>query len=654
MPANPQFSPQELFEIGVAGYLQELRSLAQIIASDSFADLLPLFKNYTDFLHRNLDQHFPQDLILDLANAENTIHVNRVPIIGERLFSCASLAAACETFNGWTIDAGTINAGNCAEILRDNIQVSGVTQQRLGEIMAIRLNRSDAVRTAQIIKLLGLLPGDSSQYDQLALGASLARRGREGFHRIPGIGPERPGAGFSGSSRLNFAVRSCEPKSLVIIDSDKNLERDFEHINRTESPIIRALNLDLYEGLDCLATAVEQGEFSPRNLVTMFRLEPRALPEIPVFLDKLSRVVNKSAFFLATVGSGNTSLEFVARQQVMDELTLQLQARGLRPLRIVMYEQENQASGWVDPTFSVSEYASYEILFCNLDAAVSLPQEPRKKDGSQRESSTDLNPELWNSFLPTNRMEMAQGIIEFLKRKGQLSDQPEEVLNLGSGVGETSACLEKLHPSFSITDVDQISHKPGLMHRKYVQNDVTSLPFRNDSYDALFSSYTFSYLDNRKAVMGEWLRVLKPGGSAYLVFHAPHSAYLNTAREMLSADMAIDFFKLIAQYPGRDYTGLYDWFCRQNFAWRMAFKQERQFMSYVHEIQICKHLVEKVANQMFSTDAQIYAFFKSFNAAGISVNVLDRNFIVQPVKNADAEPIVAWFVVLRKPSDGST
>jgi len=70
----------------------------------------------------------------------------------------------------------------------------------------------------------------------------------------------------------------------------------------------------------------------PRNLVSMFRLEPRALLEISRFLNKLSKVVAKSAYFLATVGSGNTMLEFTARQAAMDEPVEQLRARGLRPL----------------------------------------------------------------------------------------------------------------------------------------------------------------------------------------------------------------------------------------------------------------------------------------------------------------------------------
>ncbi|MDC3196812.1 class I SAM-dependent methyltransferase [Gammaproteobacteria bacterium] len=649
MPANLQFSPQELFDIGVAGYLQDLLALVRIIKSDSFTDLLPLFTNYADFLRCDLEQHFPQDLIGKLTNAENTIYADRIPEIGERLFNCANLAATCETFNGWTIDAGTLSEENCAELLRDNIHSSGTEPHRLAQIMGVRLNRSDGVRVAQIIKLLGLT-SDSNQYDQLALGASMARRDREGFHRIPGIGPQMPGGAFSSSSKLNFAVKSCDPKSLVIIDNDRNLSQDFEQMNRSENSRIQALNLDLYEGLDRLVTAVEQGDCSPRNLVTMFRLEPTALPEIPIFLDKLNKVVTKSAVFLATIGSGNTHLEFTAKKAAMNELVAQLRARGLRPLRVILYEQESPEISQINPAFGVSEFASFEILFCHLGSAVSERPQPLNEDATPGKLSADLNPDLWNSFLPSNRMEMVRGVIEFLKTQRRLTDQPTQMLNLGSGVGETASCLEKLHPSFSVTDIDQIPFKRGLMHKRYLQNDVTSLPFLNASFAALFSSYTFSYLGNSIEVMREWLRVLKPGGNAYFIFHAPQSAYLNTAREMLSADMTRDFFELMQRYEGGDFTGLYDWFCQQNFAWSMAFKQEQEFLSYAHEIQVCKHLVEEVAGSMFSTDAQIYTFFEDLGATEVSVNVIDKSFTIHPSDHSLAEPIVAWFVALRKSS----
>jgi len=58
---------------------------------------------------------------MELTNEENISSVDRLPEIGERLFNCANLAADCETFNGWTIDAGILTERDCHGFLWDNI-----------------------------------------------------------------------------------------------------------------------------------------------------------------------------------------------------------------------------------------------------------------------------------------------------------------------------------------------------------------------------------------------------------------------------------------------------------------------------------------------------------------------------------------------------
>lgn len=650
MPDNTNLNPQELFDTGVAGYLKELRLLALTLSSEDIALLLPLFRDYEDFLARGLARQFSLDLAQQLKDEDDTIFASRVPASGRSLFNCANLAAACEIFNGWTIEAGAITEANTAQFLMENMRLSGMDQEHLGKIMAIRLNRGDAVRTAQIIKLLGLLPAAASHYAQLALGASMARRDREGFHRIPGIGPSMPGGEFSSTSGLNFAVKGCEPDSLVIIDNDPKLEQDFLHINRSEGPKIQALNQDLYVGLEQLAATMTAGNCGPRNLVTLYRLEPRAIPDIPRFLDKLVEVTDDGAYFVATIGSGNSNSEFADRTAVLDEMTAALRSRDMSPLRIVMHGQELQPNGHASPDFGISEFASFEILFCRLGDGAGLQSEQHGVSATATKKVRDLNPELWNSFLPSNRMELARGVVTFLEQLGRLRGQSVNLLNLGSGVGVTSSCLEKAYPAFSLTDIDQVPYRNGLMHERYLQADVASLPLRNHSYDALFSSFTFSYLGNSEEVMKEWLRVLRPGGDAYFIFHAPHSAYLTTAKKMLSAGVSQDFFKLLPHFPGPSFTGLYDWYCRQSHAWKMAFTEEQEFLSYAHEIQVCRHLVDEVASLMFSSVEQIEGFFSELDVTDVSVHVLDEQFnVLQPGDRLNQTPFLAWFIVLTKP-----
>lgn len=149
--------------------------------------------------------------------------------------------------------------------------------------------------------------------------------------------------------------------------------------------------------------------------------------------------------------------------------------------------------------------------------------------------------------------------------------------------------------------------------------------------------------------MSEWRRVLKPGGNACFISHAPAISLF----EYSQRDVLCRYGKRFLPVKPKLFRTRHYWLIRlvfpTNMAWAMAFKQERQFLSYAHEIQIYKHLVEEVSSSMFSTDVQIHAFFEDLGATEISVNVLDKNFTVQPSNDSFSEPVIAWFVALRKP-----
>jgi len=47
---------------------------------------------------------------------------------------------------------------------------------------------------------------------------------------------------------------------------------------------------------------------------------------------------------------------------------------------------------------------------------------------------------------------------------------------------------------------------------KWVKDDITSMPFKNDSFDIVYSMRVFQHLENPEQAAYEVLRVLKPGG----------------------------------------------------------------------------------------------------------------------------------------------
>ncbi len=82
----------------------------------------------------DLRRYFPAGMLQELAG-RNTLSTFGLPDNGRRLFGCANLAAACEIFNGWTIDGGAVNSNNSAQFLADNMRLSGKDSQQLGRVM---------------------------------------------------------------------------------------------------------------------------------------------------------------------------------------------------------------------------------------------------------------------------------------------------------------------------------------------------------------------------------------------------------------------------------------------------------------------------------------------------------------------------------------
>jgi ubiquinone/menaquinone biosynthesis C-methylase UbiE len=63
--------------------------------------------------------------------------------------------------------------------------------------------------------------------------------------------------------------------------------------------------------------------------------------------------------------------------------------------------------------------------------------------------------------------------------------------------------------------------------------DVTDLPFDDDSFDVVVTSYSMHHWDDPAAAVPELARVLRPGGRLYVYDfgHAPFDVLADTARE---------------------------------------------------------------------------------------------------------------------------
>lgn len=109
---------------------------------------------------------------------------------------------------------------------------------------------------------------------------------------------------------------------------------------------------------------------------------------------------------------------------------------------------------------------------------------------------------------------------ELLGRLDELKIAPQSILDLGAGTGHSSRALKRAFPK-SLTVAVDIA--PGMLERARLQSrwlrrfervraDAYTLPFRDCSFDLIFSNLMLQWCDDLDAVFGELARVLKPRG----------------------------------------------------------------------------------------------------------------------------------------------
>src|SRR3989344_886710 len=114
------------------------------------------------------------------------------------------------------------------------------------------------------------------------------------------------------------------------------------------------------------------------------------------------------------------------------------------------------------------------------------------------------------------------------KLKGAV-DQKTNILDLGSGT-DSLACkqvAEKYGKSVNVVGLDFFPQSAGKDNISIVQANMAELPFKDESFDFIFSYQALMFLehDNDEAAVEEIHRVLKPGG--YDVLDWDSVGYMN-------------------------------------------------------------------------------------------------------------------------------
>ncbi|HEY3488066.1 MAG TPA: malonyl-ACP O-methyltransferase BioC [Gammaproteobacteria bacterium] len=149
-----------------------------------------------------------------------------------------------------------------------------------------------------------------------------------------------------------------------------------------------------------------------------------------------------------------------------------------------------------------------------------------------------------------------------LERLQYIKLKPRHVLDLGAGTGTGTRALRRLYPQALVVPLDcsggmlrqqesQLGFWGGLRNGGLgVCADAHSLPFRDRSFELVFSSLTLQWCDDLPRVWREIFRVLKPGGA--LVFS---SLGPDTLKELRESWAAVDGAPHVNQFLDMHHVG---------------------------------------------------------------------------------------------------
>jgi len=109
-----------------------------------------------------------------------------------------------------------------------------------------------------------------------------------------------------------------------------------------------------------------------------------------------------------------------------------------------------------------------------------------------------------------------------LKQLVEAIPPESKVLDIGCGEGSKIIELDNLISNLDCYGIDISrqaiqSAREQAPHIKFESGNIEQLPYPDNQFDVVFSTFTFEHVTNPQAILDEMLRVLKPQGKIIIV-----------------------------------------------------------------------------------------------------------------------------------------
>ncbi|HEY9202583.1 MAG TPA: hypothetical protein VIQ81_13405 [Gammaproteobacteria bacterium] len=348
----------------IDSYNLDITGLESIIKKHGINKILNQFNNHDDFLKSNASTPNNSKLLKGAAKHNGTICTCDLSPKLIECFENAHVSACCELLRDWQVPPQLLQNDGMKQFVNSAINPTLSNNEKMNEV-SIRVHNSDAMRTAQILKYLGLI-NTNKKFRQLSFAAGHGNRDINGFHSTPEILPTKTFGANNRTESLSFYNKVNKPEYVVLIDNDPVFGQQYNLLNSEQHDWILAINKDANIAMQELPDTLNNKNWKPVNLILGLRIDHRMIPDVKYFFSQISTLIGDSADLVISIGAGHTLDEFIGRKKKILEIFNYLKKSKLSPLRIQMHSGKTHDEQRQKPSFGLLHYTTYEILYCKL------------------------------------------------------------------------------------------------------------------------------------------------------------------------------------------------------------------------------------------------------------------------------------------------